>query len=311
MRAPAFWAVKTVAVPSIKDADRLVDPANRHLRRLVVPHPAVGRERRPQAPTRRGLETLTPQHGDFGDRLIDSPTHHYMGDLADMAIRMMVVDFDVVVFGHDMLNAYRQWPVRDPGHCGTCLPTEGGHTLWFHNAMCFGAAASVWHFNRAADAIQMLLHAMLLVVGGHYVDNFSAVELTPPSRRSRTSSPSWDCRSRSPRRTTSQGTRRSRCQGRRHRQRRPSAHGASSGPVHGGHRGARSQHPVARRGKPSGWQTPSSPTKTGWAEPTLSTILRAALKSLVSILAHLQPRELVGRQPSIFHHRRLRGRLLP
>ena len=46
-------------------------------------------------------------------------------------------------------------------------------TLWFHFAMCFGAAASVWNFNRAADAVQMLL---LLVLLGHFVDDFNGVD---------------------------------------------------------------------------------------------------------------------------------------
>ena len=37
--------------------------------------------------------------------------------------------------------------------------------------MCFGAAASVWNFNRAADAVQMLLRSLLLVLLGHFVDD--------------------------------------------------------------------------------------------------------------------------------------------
>ncbi|CAE7295967.1 PUB3, partial [Symbiodinium sp. CCMP2456] len=60
------------------------------------------------------------------------------------------------VFGHDLQNAYRQWAVRCPGHCGTFLPTDQGVTLWFHYAMCFGAAANA--------------HA------GHFVDDFNGAE---------------------------------------------------------------------------------------------------------------------------------------
>ena len=51
--------------------------------------------------------------------------------------------------------------------------SAAGVTLWFHFAMCFGAAASVWNFNRAADAVQMLL---LLVLLGHFVDDFNGVD---------------------------------------------------------------------------------------------------------------------------------------
>ena len=63
---------------------------------------------------------------------------------------------DLVVFGNDLLNAYRQWPVRVPAQCGTFLTTRHGVTFWYHLAMNFGATASVWNFNRGADALQQL-----------------------------------------------------------------------------------------------------------------------------------------------------------
>ena len=49
-------------------------------------------------------------------------------------------------------------------------------TFWFHLAMNFGATASVWNFNRAADALQQLLRGLLLTPTGHYVDDFNGVE---------------------------------------------------------------------------------------------------------------------------------------
>ena len=97
------------------------------------------------------------------------PTHHTVGDFVDLARRMAEEDTDLLAFGHDMLNAYRQWPVRRPEHCATFLPTAAGVTLWMHMAMCFGAAASVWNFNRAGDAAQLVF-----LLGGHYVDDFNA-----------------------------------------------------------------------------------------------------------------------------------------
>ena len=70
--------------------------------------------------------------------------------------------------------------------------------------MCFGAAASVWNFNRAADALQLLLRGLLLVVGRHYVDDFNAIDYRssprPPSRPSPSSCTSWVYEPRSPRR---------------------------------------------------------------------------------------------------------------
>ena len=45
--------------------------------------------------------------------------------------------------------------------------------------MCFGAAASVWNFNRAADAVQMVLRALLLVLFGHVVNDLNGAEDEP------------------------------------------------------------------------------------------------------------------------------------
>ena len=104
---------------------------------------------------------------------LDVP-HHNVGDFVTMAKRMSTEDADIHAL--DLLNAYRQWPVRQPSHNATFLHTRHGLTLWFHMAMCFGAAASVWNFNRVADALQLIARMLLLVVGGHYVDDFNGFE---------------------------------------------------------------------------------------------------------------------------------------
>ena len=109
-------------------------------------------------------------------RAWDVPTHHMAGDFAAMARRMTDAGDDLHVFGHDLLNVYRQWPVRHPSHNATFLRTKHGLTLWFHLAMCFGATASVWNFNRVADALQLLTRMLLLLAGGHYMDDFNGVE---------------------------------------------------------------------------------------------------------------------------------------
>ena len=121
----------------------------------------------------------------------DVPTHHTVGDFVDLARRVAEEDSDLLAFGHDMLNAYRQWPVRRPEHCATFLPTAAGVTLWMHMAMCFGAAASVWNFNRAGDAVQLVVRALVFLLGGHYVDDFRP---TPPSTPSAACSATSACR---------------------------------------------------------------------------------------------------------------------
>jgi len=74
-----------------------------------------------------------------------------------------------------MFSAYRQWPVHRPAECGTFLRTEHGVAFWYHLAMNFGATASVWNFNRSADALQQLLRGLLLAAAGHY-DDFNGLD---------------------------------------------------------------------------------------------------------------------------------------
>ena len=124
---------------------------------------------------RRGEDWRRSSH-NATVRAWDVPTHHMVGDFVSMPKKMADARSCLHVFGHDLLNAYRQWPVRHPSHNATFLHTEHGLTLWFHLAMCFGAAASVWNFNRVADALQLLTRTLLLLVGGHYVDDFNGIE---------------------------------------------------------------------------------------------------------------------------------------
>ena len=107
-------------------------------------------------------------------RVQDVPTHHFIGSF--LARRMAAETPDLVVFGHDLLNAYRQWPVREPAQCGTFLGTRHGVTFWYHLAMNFGATASVWNFNRGADALQQILRGLLLLTTG----TTSTASTTPP-----------------------------------------------------------------------------------------------------------------------------------
>ena len=42
-------------------------------------------------------------------RAWDVPAHHNVGDFVTMARQMSTEDADIHVFGHGLLNAYRQW----------------------------------------------------------------------------------------------------------------------------------------------------------------------------------------------------------
>ena len=79
-------------------------------------------------------------------------------------------------WAQDLASAYRQFPVKHPEDCYTVLNTPSGPLLFRHRALPFGSSASVWSFNRAADALTFLARRMLLVTTGHYVDDWAAAE---------------------------------------------------------------------------------------------------------------------------------------
>ena len=177
---PAGWNIATVPVLNTPGADRLVTPPpGRHF--VAASFAIVQEDGEGNVKVRRGEDWRRSGHNST-ILAHDVPTHHFVDDVVDFIRRVVELAASRGVpaarlFGHDLLNAYRQWAVRHPAHSGTFLATPAGLTLWFHLAMCFGAAASVWNFNRAADALQALNRVLLWVVGGHFVDDFSGVDL--------------------------------------------------------------------------------------------------------------------------------------
>ena len=81
-----------------------------------------------------------------------------------------------VIWGQDLDAAYRQIPVRPDADAFTILQTEDGPTLWRHAAAPFGATASVWAFNRLADALVSLARRLLLIPVCHFVDDFMCID---------------------------------------------------------------------------------------------------------------------------------------
>ena len=173
-RAPQWWPVRTQPVPNVADMDSLVEHPPGDVF-AATSFTIIQEDENGKVKIRRGEDWRRSYH-NATVRAWDVPTHHMVGDFVSMARRMADDRNGLHFFGHDLLNAYRQWPVRHPSHNATFLHTEHGLTLWFHLAMCFGAAASVWNFNRVADALQLLTRMLLLLVGGHYVDDFNGIE---------------------------------------------------------------------------------------------------------------------------------------
>ncbi|CAE7420961.1 PUB3 [Symbiodinium microadriaticum] len=152
-QAPDHWSVSTVALPSVADMGVLRQPPTGDCF-AALSFAICQVDENGELKLRRGEDWRRSGHNATMGAS-DVPTHHFLGDIVDLVLR---------------------WAVRHPGHCGAFLPSASGVTLWFHFAMCFGAAASVWNFNRAADAVQMLLRSLLLVLLGHFVDDFNGVD---------------------------------------------------------------------------------------------------------------------------------------
>ena len=104
------------------------------------------------------------------------PAHHDIHTFSDLARALPVGAGDPMVWAQDLAGAYRQFPVAKPEDTYCALLTPEGPLLLRHHALMFGAAASVWCFNRSADSLTFLCRRLLAVSVGHYVDDFVAVE---------------------------------------------------------------------------------------------------------------------------------------
>eukprot|EP00435_Cladocopium_sp_Y103_P069238 s392_g33.t1 len=110
----------------------------------------------------------------------DTPHHHDLGTHVDLIHHYHQRGVcQPMIWGQDLDAAYRQVPVSPDDTAYTVLTTPQGHTLWRHAAAPFGATASVWAFNRFADALVALARRLLMVPICHFVDDFTSID--PPA----------------------------------------------------------------------------------------------------------------------------------
>lgn len=124
----------------------------------------------------RRIEDWAASHHNSTIMVHDVPTHHTIGHYVDCLRWLAGRGILGQVWGHDLDAAYRQLPVRFPHQCYVLLNLPDGPTFWRHHALSFGSSASVWSFNRWADAIQLVSRRVLHVPVHHFVDDFAAVE---------------------------------------------------------------------------------------------------------------------------------------
>ena len=108
----------------------------------------------------------------------DQPFHHTPDHFVSLGLEFLGDDprRPLSVWGHDHDGAYRQLPLRDPREACVLLLTPDGPTLWGHNVLLFGWAASVWSYNRFGDILVACSRTMILSPAMHYVDDYGSME---------------------------------------------------------------------------------------------------------------------------------------
>ena len=164
-RAPSDWPIPTVSV--------------RGLPLMVLPGGPLGVATSfsvVQADKIRRCEDYRRSFHNSTIRASDSPHHHTIESYAELSRYWAKHCGSSMTWAHDLDAAYRQIPVEDPQMAYVALTTPMGPTLWRHNALCFGATASVWSFNRLADVLTYLGRCLLASPIMHFVDDFGGCE---------------------------------------------------------------------------------------------------------------------------------------
>lgn len=106
----------------------------------------------------------------------DVPYHHDIRAFTALAMAQSNFEAPPKIWAQDLNGAYRHFPVQNPDDCYCVLLTPEGPLVLRHHALMFGAASSVWNFNRAADSLMFLSRRLLACTVGHYVDDFIGIE---------------------------------------------------------------------------------------------------------------------------------------
>jgi hypothetical protein len=126
----------------------------------------------------------------------DSPTHFCLDDISTAGKRCFTSEFsnqwapgqqdgeeaeqqdrgDLLVWGHDHESAYRQLPVKDTNNAYVLHRVGQKKYIFRHAVLLFGAVSSVWGYNRFADSIVAVARCIMLLICGHYVDDFAGIE---------------------------------------------------------------------------------------------------------------------------------------
>ena len=106
----------------------------------------------------------------------DRPEHDDIEVYIQVLRLAKLLGMEPEIWCHDLADACRAYPVRDPAEAYILLNTLTGPTLWRHRVLPFGSPASVWQFGRLTDAMCWLVRTLLIVCILHYVDDLGSIQ---------------------------------------------------------------------------------------------------------------------------------------
>ena len=140
-KAPTWWPCETVCPSKCTNTSGETLPL-RPVHRDGLQHRTDGQRREHEnSPRRRLASEWTQRYLTMHDQ----PFHQTPDHFVSLGLAFLEGSFfeELAVWGHDHDGAYRQLPLDDPRQAYVLLLTPEGPTLWSHNVLLFGSAASV------------------------------------------------------------------------------------------------------------------------------------------------------------------------
>ena len=143
-KAPAWWPRGTVCPSKCTDdsGETLLLPRDEPFIAMAFSIEQTGSDGNTKI--RRGEDWRRSGH-NATCTMHDQPFHHTPDHFVSLGLAFLEGSSseELAVWGHDHDGSYRQLPLDDPRQAYVLLLTPEGPTLWSHNVLLFGSAASV------------------------------------------------------------------------------------------------------------------------------------------------------------------------
>ena len=166
--APSHWPKRCVPIASHRDFSECL-PAEHDIQ-VATAFSVVQQGSGGSRKVRRCEDYRRSGHNSTV-RVLDIPAHDDISKYVHILLRLHAAGHRSLVWCQDLWAAYRQFPVQVPNHAFALLLTPSGPTLWRHGVLPFGAASSVWCFNKCVDALVFAARSFLMILVIHFVDD--------------------------------------------------------------------------------------------------------------------------------------------